>query len=267
MAPTFTQALETSRVLQERLASAPSEKRATIEHCAAMVDFATFGMFKLAWAEHIRPAMSAAARSPLGKGLQWGAGLGIPAVGAAHLIGRDARHQGEKLVDHTRNQALLTALGVGGMQGIGKALGGGSSPAPPPAPAAALPMQAPESPQAYETPLPPQQNWDDYAPEPNEAALPPAPGTGQGRQGILADQVGDMEGLTLEDLQGLTGYLENEGQKMGSDARQQKLAAVVLLDDVLEQQIAKLAGVEQADALECLRLNRGYGARLLRELY
>ena len=240
MSLTFTQSLDTSRALQERLASTPTnEKRAALEEKATLTDFATFGMFKEAWAESIGPALSAAARSPLGKGLQWGAGIGIPTVGAAHLMARGARHEGEKLVDHTRNQALLTALGVGGIRGAGEGLRAAlRRPETPRAPAA-LPNPTPrpvEEPQSYE----------------REMARP---------------------GLGVEELSALRGYpgLEElgdfEGYKTSSDAALQKLAAVVLLDDVLEQQISKLAGAEQADAIECLFLNRSHGTRLLRELY
>ena len=229
---TLTQALETSWALQERLASTPTEKRAELEQKVAMVNFAAFGMFKRAWAERIGPALSAAAHSPLGKGLQWGAGLGVPAVGAAHLMGRDARHQGEELIDHARNQALLTALGVGGIKSVGQTLGGvGRGVGSALGEAAAARRTAPAP--AAEAPLPAPQSWDNY-------------------QGL--------EGLSLEDLQ------ELEGLKTSSDSTLQKIAAVVLLDDVLEQQLSKLAGTEQADALECLMLNRSHGTHLLREL-
>jgi len=221
MSPTFTQSLETSRALQERLASTPSDE--VLAQKVAMVDFATFGMFKQAWMEQAAPGLV--------KGLGWGVGLGVPAVGAAHIMARDARHQGEQLVNHTRNQALLTALGVGGIQGAGQALSSVLPPKDAPAPAAALPPI--QQLQVYERPM-------------------------------------SRPGLGIEELAALRGYPGLEelgGLKTSSDTCLQKLAAVVLLDNVLECQVEKLAGDERADALECLLINRSLGTRLLRELY
>ncbi len=245
----FTQSLETSRILQERLASAPAnEKRTALEQKIAQADFATFGMFKHALSQ-MGPALSAATR-----GLGWGVGLGAPALGVGHLLARDTRQQGEKLVDHTRNQALLTALGVTGMQGVGQAVGSALK-----SRSAAPPVTAPAAPTPTSTaPEPPVQQ-----PQTHERSMT--------RPGLDVQELAALRGYPgLENLQGFEG-LEGlpgfERYKTSSDSVLQKLAAVILLDNVLEQQISKLAEDERADAIECLFLNRSHGARLLRELY
>jgi len=227
MSLSFVQSLETSRVLQERLSSAPlGEKHAALEQATAQADFATFGMFKEALGVGpMGPMLSAA-----GKGLGWGAGLGVPALGVGHMLARDAREQTEKTIDHARNQALLTALGVGGMQGVGQAISGalkprGASPA------------LPEAPQAYEQSM--------------------------ARPGLDVNELASLRGLPIGD----EGFEDYPGFKTSSDVVLRKLAAVVLLDDVLEQQVTKLAGVERDDTIECLFLNRSHGASLLRELF
>jgi hypothetical protein len=104
-------AFETSRLLAEKVASARPASTELRER-QALADFAAFGMFK-------RAALDPAALSSLQKGLGWGVGLGLPALGVGHLLARDARHQGEELIRDARNQALLTAAGVGGMQALG----------------------------------------------------------------------------------------------------------------------------------------------------
>ena len=201
MSTTLKQALETSQILEERLASEHNAAaRNSLEQKLAMVNFAAFGMYKQALLERLGPEALA-----LGKGLGWGVGLGIPALGVGHLLARDARHQGEELVNHARNQALLTALGVGGMQSVGTALGN-----------AFKPKQREE---INEMTLPNDQSW-------------------QGRNVV----------------------------KLSGDRLLQKIAATILLDNVIENQVSKLAGDERADALECLFLNRTHGTRLLREL-
>jgi hypothetical protein len=201
---TLEEALETSAALEEHLAAARDiSTRSTLEQKLAMVDFAAFGMFKQAWLEQFGPEMAS-----LGKGLGWGVGLGVPAALAGHALLRDARHQGEELTNHVRNQALLTGLGLGAAQGVGGALAGMFQPKPP--------MQREE---VHEMTLPNDQSW-------------------RGRNVI----------------------------KLSSDEALQKIAAVVLLDNTLENQVSKLAGDERADALECLFLNRAHGTRLLREL-
>lgn len=107
----LARAYETSCLLAEKVASvrAPSSD---LRERQALADFAAFGMFK-------RAGLDPAALASLQKGLGWGVGLGLPALGVGHLLARDARHQGEQLVRDARNQALLTAAGVGGMQALG----------------------------------------------------------------------------------------------------------------------------------------------------
>jgi len=110
----LARALETSTILAEKVASARPASAALREKLA-MADFATFGLFK-------RAAINPEAIAGLQKGLGWGVGLGIPALAAGHVFLGDAkRHSGEVLRD-ARNQALLTAAGVGGMQALGNLL-------------------------------------------------------------------------------------------------------------------------------------------------
>jgi len=204
MTLTLTQALETSQALEERLAAiTDTDARTKLEQKSAMVDFATFGMFKQAWLEQLGPEIAG-----LRKGLGWGVGLGLPALGVGHLLARDTRQQGEELANHVRNQALLAGLGLGAAQGVGGALAGMFQPKPP--------MQREET---HEISMPDDQNW-------------------QGRNVI----------------------------KLSEDLVFHKIAATVLLDNILEAQVQKLAGDERTDALECLFLNRTHGTRLLREL-
>lgn len=108
------EALETSVLLAEKVASARPASAALLQR-AALADFAAFGLFKQA-------AFDPEALSSLQRGLGWGVGLGIPALGVGHALARDARHQGEGLVRDARNQALLTAAGVGGMQSLSNIL-------------------------------------------------------------------------------------------------------------------------------------------------
>jgi len=109
----FARALETSVLLAEKIASSRSENP-TLREKLALADFAAFGLFK-------RAALDPAALSSLQRGLGWGVGLGIPALAAGHMFLNDARdHSGEVLRD-ARNQALITAAGVGGMQALGEA--------------------------------------------------------------------------------------------------------------------------------------------------
>lgn len=109
-------ALETSILLAEKVAAARPASEALLRR-RAVADFATFGMFK-------RAALDPAAMRPLA----WGLGLGLPALGVGHLLLRDARRQGEELIRDARNQALMTAAGVGGMRALGDLL---KRPAPP----------------------------------------------------------------------------------------------------------------------------------------
>lgn len=108
------EALKTSVLLAEKVASArPAD--AVLLARAALADFAAFGLFKQA-------AIDPAAMSALQRGLGWGVGLGLPALGVGHLLTRDASNQGHEMLRDARNQALLTAAGVGGMQGLGQLL-------------------------------------------------------------------------------------------------------------------------------------------------
>jgi hypothetical protein len=166
---TLDQALELSSALADRLdRSSVAADREQLSRKKAMVDFTAFGLFK---------------EANFGKALAWGAGLSLPALGAGHLLLRDARHQGEELVRDARNQALLTALGVGGLQALGGALSDGS------------------------------------------------------------------------------------GLKLGADdAPLGKLAALVLVDNLLCHALEKSAADERPDLEECLFINRARGAELLRQL-
>lgn len=243
---TLAQSVATSRALQERLASVATEKRAELEQKAAMVDFATFGMFKEALS--MGPGLEAARR-----GLGWGVGLGVPALGVGHLLARDARHQGEKTIDHARNQALLTALGVGGIKGVGDAVNAALRPSAPRAPEMNTPAATPAA----------QNNLVVQQPQRYEQAMA-QPGLGISELAALRGYPGleqFQEGGDLSDLDEFNNF------KTSSDEVLQKLAAVVLLDNVLEQQLSKLAGAEWADTCECLFLNRSHGTSLLRELY
>ncbi len=116
---TFRQALETSVLLAEKVASVREANpfRAELQTRAlrekqAMADFATFGLFK-------RAAIDPAALAALQKGLGWGVGLGLPALGVGHLLLGDAQRHSADVLRDARNQALLTAAGVGGMQALG----------------------------------------------------------------------------------------------------------------------------------------------------
>lgn len=112
--PDFSRAFQTSVLLAEKIASARPANTALFEK-QAQADFATFGLFK-------RAALDPAAMQALQRGLGWGVGLGLPALGVGHMLLNDAKqHSGEVLRD-ARNQALLTAAGVGGMQALGNML-------------------------------------------------------------------------------------------------------------------------------------------------
>lgn len=77
----------------------------------AMFDFGAYVRVKQAGLEETM----ALARRPLA----WGLGLGLPALGVGHALIADAHSHAKDLVRDTRNQALLTAAGVGGMQSLG----------------------------------------------------------------------------------------------------------------------------------------------------
>jgi hypothetical protein len=176
----FHQALETSVLLAEKIASVRESNpfRAELQtrvlrEKQAMADFATFGLFK-------RAALDPAAISALQRGLGWGVGLGLPALGVGHMLLNDAQHHSADVLRDARNQALLTAAGVGGMQALGEML------KKPPMPQhhnvnVSLPQEPPQMPQ----PQPPQTPQLD--PEQKLAAA------------ILVDDVLEAASNTLED--------------------------------------------------------------------
>lgn len=111
---TLARALQVSVHLAEKVASAHPAS-AELRQRQALADFAAFGMFK-------RAALDPAAISSLQRGLGWGVGLGLPALGVGHALLHDARTQSADVLRDARNQALLTAAGVGGMQALGNML-------------------------------------------------------------------------------------------------------------------------------------------------
>ena len=66
-------------------------------------------------------AIDPAALSALQRGLGWGVGLGVPALATGHALLHDAKQHSADVLRDARNQALLTAAGVGGMQALGDA--------------------------------------------------------------------------------------------------------------------------------------------------
>jgi hypothetical protein len=192
MALSLQDALELSSALGERLAAAPVSSRDDLRRKKAMVDFVAFGMFK---------------ESNFRNALAWGAGLGLPALGVGHLLLRDARHQGGELVRDARNQALLTALGIGGVQSLGSALSGALAPS--------------------------------SREELNELTLP------------SGDQFAGRNVVKLS---------------ADRSALERKLAATLLVDDVLCAELTKNASDQRADLEECLLLNRQAGIDLLHQL-
>ncbi len=118
----FRRALETSVLLAEKVASVRESnpfradmRRRELSEKRALADFATFGLFK-------RAAIDPAAMAALQRGLGWGVGLGLPALGVGHMLLGDAQRHSADVLRDARNQALLTAAGVGGMQALGELL-------------------------------------------------------------------------------------------------------------------------------------------------
>lgn len=191
------EALTTSEALDERIADTKDASvKADLERRKTAVDFTAFGLFKSA-------APAPGFLESLGKPLAWGAGLGIPALGVGHLMMRDARHQGEDLIDHARNQALIAAAGLGTANAI-KGL-----------------MQ-----------------FDPRQREETEELTLPGEGKVRGRRVV----------------------------KLSQDALLTKLAAAVLVDNVLEQQYNAADARDKTAIEECLYLNRIHGTSLLKEL-
>jgi hypothetical protein len=107
-----------------RASAALAEKRAAIRagdpretmmrERQAVMDFGAFDLVKQAGLEETLSL----ARRPLA----WGLGLGLPALGVGHALISDAHSHAKDLVRDARNQALLTAAGVGGMQSLSNLL-------------------------------------------------------------------------------------------------------------------------------------------------
>jgi hypothetical protein len=190
------QALDTSTALEERIAEARDVRvRTDLERRKAAVDFTAFDLFKQGGWEQLGTV-----GQHLAKPLAWGVGLGLPALGAGHLLMRDARHQTEQTINHARNQALIAALGLGGANAIKG-------------------LMAPN--QREET---------------NELTLP--------------------EG----------NFGSRNVVKLSTDRLMQKLAAAMLLDNILEKQYDDASGEEKTAVVACLFLNRIHGTALLKEL-
>ena len=147
----FQQAFATSVSLAEKIASARPERSSgpSLRERQVLADFATFGLFK-------RAALDPAALSSLQRGLGWGVGLGLPALGVGHALLGDAKRHSADVLRDARNQALLTAAGVGTMQGLGELLKRPPHPQQhqvnvnmpqPPAPPAAMPEGPPLDPE------------------------------------------------------------------------------------------------------------------------
>ncbi len=120
----LVRAIETSLLLAEKRAAlrADDPRTAALRERQALVDFDAFARVKAAGLEEL---------ISLGKKpLAWGLGLGLPALGVGHALISDARYQGGDLLRDARNQALLTAAGVGGMQSLGNLLSGAGRPRP-----------------------------------------------------------------------------------------------------------------------------------------
>lgn len=120
----LVRALETSLLLAEKRAALRAEdpRNAGLRERQALVDFDAFARVKVANAEEL----FGLAKKPLA----WGLGLGLPALGVGHALISDAHHQGKDLIHDARNQALLTAAGVGGMQSLGNVISNAMHPRP-----------------------------------------------------------------------------------------------------------------------------------------
>jgi hypothetical protein len=105
---TLTSAIAASETLNEKSASLRTQDS---REKAAAADFAAFDAIKHAGAEELWQ---------LGKKpLAWGLGLGLPALGVGHSLLHGAKQTSGDILRDARNQALLTSLGVGGMQALG----------------------------------------------------------------------------------------------------------------------------------------------------
>lgn len=101
--------IRTSAVLAEKCAS--SRHANHLRERQAIVDFGAF--------HHVKRAGLNETLSLVKRPLAWGLGLGLPALGVGHALISDAHGQAKDLVRDARNQALLAAAGIGGMQSLG----------------------------------------------------------------------------------------------------------------------------------------------------
>jgi hypothetical protein len=118
--------IRASAALAEKRASlrAGDPREASMRERQALMDFGAFSRVKQAGLEE---TLSLAKRP-----LAWGLGLGLPALGVGHALISDAHSHAKDLVRDARNQALLTAAGVGGMQSLGGLLQAAVRPRPGP---------------------------------------------------------------------------------------------------------------------------------------
>lgn len=214
-------ALETSILLAEKVAAARPAPESLLRR-RAVADFATFGMFK-------RAALDPAAMRPLA----WGLGLGLPALGAGHLLLRDARHQGEALIRDARNQALMTAAGVGGMRALGDLL--------------KRPTQLA------------QHHVNVGMPTSGGIVDPSLPG-GDARRPTFPAEMAALH-ATRGDEAALDALQQSFQGKTARD-----LAAAMIVDDILEEAIATLDPEAKHAALVALVVHRGEAVGLLRGL-
>ncbi len=110
---TLVDVIRASVALAEKRAALRREdpKSDELRERQAVFDFGAYARVKEAGLAETM----ALARRPLA----WGLGLGLPALGVGHALISDAHSHAKDLVRDARNQALLTAAGVGGMQALG----------------------------------------------------------------------------------------------------------------------------------------------------
>ena len=132
---TLVDVIRASVALVEKRASIGREdpRADELRERQAMLDFGAYARVKQAGLEETL----ALARRPLA----WGIGLGLPALGVGHALISDAHSHAKDLVRDARNQALLTAAGVGSMQSLGGLLQSAVHPRAQPDPGSVDPMQ------------------------------------------------------------------------------------------------------------------------------
>lgn len=118
---TLHEALLLSGFLEKQASLAnPVERRRLLEK-KAMSDLCAFGLFKQSnWGEGLKRG--------LGMGAGIGLGVGVPLFAAGHMLLRDANHQAKDVVRDTRNQAVMTALGLGGAHAMGRGISAAMQP-------------------------------------------------------------------------------------------------------------------------------------------